>query len=51
MDYNKDRQVKFEENIDTDDQLFVDKVDASLDYAKATIYLNTMVVYCTLCRM
>ena len=42
MDYNEDRQVKFEENIDTGDELFVDRVDASLDDAKASIYLNTI---------
>ena len=42
MDYNEDRQVKFEENDDTGYELFVDKVDASLDDAKASIYLNTI---------
>ena len=33
---------RFEENIDNGDELFVDKVDASLDDAKASIYLNTI---------
>ena len=42
MDYNEDRQVIFEENDDPGYELFVDKVDASLDEAKASIYLNTI---------
>ena len=42
MDYNEDRQVTLEENEEFDDELFVDKVDASLDDAKASIYLNTI---------
>ena len=48
MDYNEDRQVTLEEKEEFDDELFVDKVDASLDDAKASIYLNTIgdLLYC-----
>ena len=43
MDYNEDRQVTLEENYETiENELFVDRVDASLDEAKASIYLNTI---------
>ena len=43
MDYNEDRQIKFEENNDVKQQVhFVDRVDASIDDEKASIYLNTI---------
>ena len=43
MDYNEDRQINFEENNDFKQQVhFVDRVDASIDDEKASIYLNTI---------
>ena len=36
------QETWIEENDDTGYELFVDKVDASLDDAKASIYLNTI---------
>ena len=42
MDYNEDRQVTLEENEEMDDELFVDRVDASFDEAKASIYMDTI---------
>ena len=46
MDYNEDRQVILKENDNMlEDDVFVDKVDASLDDKKASIYLNTIGEY------
>ena len=46
MDYNEDRQVILKENDHMpEDDVFVDKVDASLDDKKASIYLNTIGEY------
>ena len=46
MDYNEDRQVILKENDNMlEDDVFVDKVDASLDDEKASIYLNTIGEY------
>ena len=46
MDYNEDRQVILKENDQMpEDDAFVDKVDASLDDEKASIYLNTLGEY------
>ena len=46
MDYNEDRQVILKENDHMpEDDVFVDKVDASLDDEKASIYLNTIGEY------
>ena len=43
MDYNEDRQVTLQEDDEIiENDLFVDKIDASLDDAKASIYLNTI---------
>ena len=43
MDYNEDRQITLQEDDEIiENDLFVDKIDASLDDAKASIYLNTI---------